>query len=278
MNLSTDFKQTTTEEKCLQNSKKLHSTFSVSSLLSNHSSSRKKSAEETLAETFQKCYAEVKSSTINFTSESPDKDVTRKITKSDSASIDTPVDDLGQSNDSSASVSSLSDQICQDANTKSTSNEITSGIPSIPKCLSINYLCQKDNLDTELSLVTNSMENMSSKDLLNKNSLGPKPSLSWYNCTNLCNRIQPYTSETGCKWQQAYDMQIPKIPLKNNVFCNFGWINKYGLDNINRLSPTEQLHLGRPTLLNDAHSTAPVWLPCLPCSSVPTMESTLNSK
>lgn len=276
MNLSTDIKQTITEEKCLQNSKKLHSTFSVSSLLSNHSSNRKKSTEETLSETFQKGYAEVKSSTNNFTS--TDKDVKRKIMKSDSECIDTAVDDLGQSNDSLASVSSLSDQICHDANTKSTSNEVTSGIPSIPKCLSINYLCQKSNLDTELSLVTTSMENMSSKDLLSKNSLGPKPGLSWYNCTNICNRIHPYTSEAGFKWQQAYDLETPKTPLKNNVFCNFGWINKYGLDNINSLSPTEQLHLGRPTLLNDAHSAAPVWLPCLPCSSAPTMESSLSSK
>ena len=278
MNLSTDPKQTIMEEKCIQNSKKLHSTFSVSSLLSNNSSSRKKSSKESSVKNLQKCYAGLKSPTNSFTSENIDKDIKSKIEKSDPESVDIIVDDLCQSNDSSTSVPNVNDRLCQDVNAKSIPSETPSGIASIPKCLSVNFLCQKDNLDSELSLVTTSIENMSSKDLLGKSSLEPKPGLSWYNCTSLCNRIQPYASETGFKWEQAYDMQIPKIPLKNNVFCNFGWLNKYSLDNVNRLSPTQQVHLGGPTLINDAQSVAPVWLPCLPCNSVPTMESSLHSK
>lgn len=279
MNLTNESKQSDAMEigkDYSQKSKKLHSTFSVSSLLSNHCSNSRKSTEASEKD-FQ-CPISAKSTSSKSLPGVSSKDSSLDIAKPNAKSADNPSGDVCQLNNPLPSASNF---VPDDSGYNPSSEATRDLIPSIPKCLPVNYLCQKDNLDTELSLVTMSMENMTSKELFNKRVLQSKSDLGpWYSYPiGLHGRLQPFSAESGFKWENAYDLQVPKLPIKNNVLCNFGWLNRCGLDSVSRMSPREQLQVAQPNLLNDAQNTVPsLWIPCLPCNPTPGVDGPSNSK
>lgn len=257
-------------------SKTLHSIFSVSSLLSSNSSSIKKTTEQLSTNDTSQTFTRESSSDSKLTLNPP-----KSIFYNQNNSPERPSRSFCHSDSQLASVTrsvnETSEGPCHKTNSSAAANLIT-----VPKCLPAKYTCQKSNLETELSYVAMSMENMSSKDLLNKTIVEPKPEVvHWWNYQNvLYNRVHPYSAEAISKWEPSYDIQIPKIPMKNNVFCDFGWLNKYGLDDsLSRLSPSEPLQPGRSPLLHGPqNSLSTMWIPCLPCNPPPGTEASLNSK
>lgn len=274
MNLTVGLKQSKmdTGKECVQKSKKLNSSFSVSSLLSISNSNGIKSSESTKNDDFEKNNVDLKSSRSNSGRDVTTIDLSRRTIEADSEKLQ--MESKCQRCDPLPFVSSFEDKHNPDA-------EITSDSNPIPKCMSIKYLCQKDSLERELSLVTMSMENMSSKDLLHKSLLEQKQDISsWYNYPNvLYSRVHPYAStETGLKWEHFFDMQTSKIRTKDSALCNYGWSNRCGLQNVSTLPSSEHLQAERTALLTEAQTPiAGMWIPCLPCSPLQSVDS-LSSK